>query len=330
MNELQKNILNIMQADFPIVQRPFAEMATVVACDEQDVLEQVAELKQRAIIRRIGAIFDAAHMGYSSTLVAAKVPEEKVLLFVEAVNKLPGVSHNYGRAHRFNVWFTLTVPDTKCIEPILGQLSREFGLTDIYSLPAERLFKIYVNFDLHENGADEKPKSEKPPLPHASVAGETISFSPQQIELIRQLQKDLPVVSEPFDWIADQIAMDADAILAQIHEWKETGVIRRFGASLRHQKVGFAVNGMVVFEVPDQRIELAGSQLAGFQQVSHCYQRPDAKGWPYNLFAMTHCRSKEELDHVVEQMVEKVRPIQYAILQTTAEYKKTNVTYFMD
>jgi DNA-binding Lrp family transcriptional regulator len=328
MNELQKKILNVMQAYFPIVQRPYAEMARGLNCEEQEILEQAAGLKQAGIIRRIGAIFDAAHLGYSSTLVAAQVPEVKVEAFVDAANKLAGVSHNYGRAHAFNVWFTLTVPRLPMIEDIIRQLRNDFGVKEIYSLPAERLFKIQVDFDFENNGT-KAAYEVKPPLSRNAVDSGP-AFSRQQMELIRQLQEDMAVVSSPFDAISEQISMPVEDMLTQIRQWKESGVIRRFGASLRHQKAGFTVNGMVVFSVAEEQIEASGKDLACFGQVSHCYQRPTAKGWPYNLFAMTHCRTKEELKKTVEQMVEKVRPIQYDVLQTTAEYKKTNVKYFVE
>ncbi len=329
MNEVQKKILNIIQSCFPITYRPYAVIAQSLGCEESEILQQTAELKAQGIIRRIGAIFNAAHLGYCSTLVAAKVPSEKLKEFVDAVNLLPGVSHNYARAHMFNVWFTLTVSNPRLLEDILHDLRHVFQVTDLYSLPAERLFKINVNFDMDDNRTIPVSPSARSPLPVA-IPPRMDPLSQQQIGLVRQLQEDLPVLAEPFQWAADQIPMPAEKLLKQIVQWQQSGLIRRFGATLQHQKVGFNVNAMIVFEVAPPQIEAAGHQLAAFPQVSHCYQRPAAPNWPYRLFAMTHCRTEEELEKVVMQMVEQIHPLRYDILRTTAEYKKTNVKYFME
>jgi len=155
-------------------------------------------------------------------------------------------------------------------------------------------------------------------------------LSQQQMALVRQLQEDLPVMAEPFQWAVDQISMPAEDVLEQIAQWKQSGLIRRFGASLTHQKAGFTVNAMVVFEVSSRQVEAAGHQLAAFPQVSHCYQRPTAPDWPYRLFAMSHCRTEEELKKLAAQMVEQIHPLRYDILRTVAEYKKTNVKYYME
>lgn len=329
MNEVQKKILNIIQTRFPITHRPYAAIAQVLKCEEPEILQQTAELKAQGIIRRIGAIFDAAHLGYCSTLVAAKVPSEKLKEFVDAVNLLPGVSHNYGRAHAFNVWFTLTVSNPRLLEDILHDLRHVFQVTELYSLPAERLFKINVNFDMDDNRSIPVSPPAPSPLPGA-IPPLMEPLSQQQIALVRQLQEDLPVLAEPFQWAADQIPLPMEKLLGQIVQWQQSGLIRRFGATLQHQKAGFNVNAMIVFEVSPQQLETAGRQLASFPQVSHCYQRPTAPDWPYRLFAMSHCRTEEELQKLVAQMVEQIHPLRYDILRTTAEYKKTNVKYFME
>ena len=109
MNELQRRLLNIIQGRFPIEAGPFAALAAQLDTTEEDIICQVEQLKESGIIRRVGPVFDAAYLGYVSTLVAVQVPSEQIDAFVADVNALPGVSHNYGRDHKFNVWFTLTM-----------------------------------------------------------------------------------------------------------------------------------------------------------------------------------------------------------------------------
>ena len=147
MNALQKKILNIIQADFPIVPHPFADLAARLDSSEPEIIDRIKQLKQDGIIRALGPVFNPAHLGYTSTLVAAQVPPEKLDPFIAEVNALPGVSHNYGRQHAYNLWFTLTMRGLDLIDRTLHALREKFDIDKIYSLPAVRLFKIRVNFD---------------------------------------------------------------------------------------------------------------------------------------------------------------------------------------
>jgi len=325
MNQLQKQILNIIQAQFPIVLHPFAALANQVNSKEAEIIRQINQLKQTGIIRRIGAVFNAAHLGYVSTLVGAQVPPEKLNAFVADVNAIPGVSHNYGRDHIYNIWFTLTVPGQKIINQTIERLRQNHNIAAVYSLPAEKRFKMRVYFDFlnrqnhDKNNTITDSKKITPPC-----------LSDLQISLIRQLQQDLPIISRPFHVIAENIDADINFILQQIIDWKSSGLMRRFGAVIRHQQAGFNANGMVVFEVDPKNIDTSGHLLAAYPQVSHCYQRPTVPDWPYNLFAMTHCESEPQLRDLVKGMVAQIKPKQYDILLSTQEYKKTNVKYFLE
>ena len=328
--DLPKKILGIIQGRFPIVERPFAEVAREVDSNEAEVLAAIKELREEGVIRRIGAIFEAKRLGYVSTLVAAQVSREQIEAFVADVNSLAGVSHNYGREHPFNVWFTLTAPDEKTIEKTLYDLKMKHNIEEIYSLPAIRLFKIKVDFDI--NGINSKFKIQNVKLQNKNqkkIETRAQTLDEQQKVLVRELQEDLLVAAAPYEAVAKVVGMEQQEVLEQIRQWKADGTIRRFGASVRHHKIGYTVNGMAVFALPEDRIEEAGSLLAEYKQVSHCYQRPEAPGWPYNLFAMTHCRSEKELDDLVNEMAEKIQPLDHGVLMTTAEYKKDNVKYFL-
>jgi DNA-binding Lrp family transcriptional regulator len=148
MDETDRQILNRIQSDFPITERPYAAIASELGLPEPEILQRVAQLKAKGIIRRIGANFVPGKLGYVSTLCAARVPEDKVDMFAETVNRYPGVTHNYLRDHPFNVWFTFIAPSMAEIEESLDRISRETGVADILNLPATRVFKIRAHFSL--------------------------------------------------------------------------------------------------------------------------------------------------------------------------------------
>ena len=148
MDTIDKKILNIIQKDFPLVKEPFNMVAEKVGVTEDEILERIARMKQEGIIRRIGAVFDSKKMGFVSTLCAARVPEEKLKVFVEVVNSYVGVTHNYRRSHEYNVWFTFIASDEETLKQSLAEIHDRTGIADIISMRAVRTFKIDATFEL--------------------------------------------------------------------------------------------------------------------------------------------------------------------------------------
>ena len=148
MDKTDKLILNRIQSDFPITTRPFNTIAQALNLTEQDVIKRIQQLKENGIIRRIGGNFVPEKLGFVSTLCAAKVPEDKVKVFATAVNRYPGVTHNYQRDNEFNIWFTFIAPSMEEIEKNLKDIAVETGVSEILNLPATRVYKIKAQFDL--------------------------------------------------------------------------------------------------------------------------------------------------------------------------------------
>ena len=147
IDKLDRLILNEIQRNFPVTHRPFLVLSRKLKMREKEVMERVQKLKDLGIIRRIGASFSARAVGFSSTLCAAKVPEERIEEFVAVVNTYPGVTHNYEREGDYNIWFTLIAHSKKRIDQILAEISRKTGVKDILNLPALKTFKIAVDFN---------------------------------------------------------------------------------------------------------------------------------------------------------------------------------------
>ncbi len=145
MDPRDKRLLNEIQADFPVERHPYRVLGDRLDMSEDEVLERIAKLKNQGIIRRFGASINSRRVGYVSTLLAAKAPQDKFDVFVETVNACPGVTHNYERKHEYNVWFTLIAPSEDEKKRTILDLIEKTG-TDILELPAKRIFKIRVDF----------------------------------------------------------------------------------------------------------------------------------------------------------------------------------------
>lgn len=148
MDNLDRQLLNLIQEEFPLTARPYLEIGRRLNLSEKEVISRLERLKKVGIIRRIGAVFDLRRLGYVSTLCALKVPPERLQEVARVVNSFPGITHNYLREHEYNMWFTLIGPSRQHLEEVMEEIKVRTGLTDLLELPAERSFKIKVNFNL--------------------------------------------------------------------------------------------------------------------------------------------------------------------------------------
>lgn len=147
MDDTDKQLLNILQSGFPIAPRPFRALAERTGIPESEIMDRVARLKEAGIIRKIGASFDTRKLGHASVLVAARVPEDRLEEVAATISSFPQVTHNYGRDFEYNLWFTVVSDGTAGIDRILQQMRDRTGISELHQLPAERLFKIEVNFE---------------------------------------------------------------------------------------------------------------------------------------------------------------------------------------
>jgi DNA-binding Lrp family transcriptional regulator len=148
LDDTDRKILNRIQSDFPIDRHPYRLLAAELELEEEEILRRVAHLKDAGIIRRIGGNFAPEKLGFASTLCAARVPQDKMALFTRTVNRFPGVTHNYQRDNRYNVWFTFIAPSMEEIAANLEQIRRDTGVDDILNLPATQVYKIKAHFKL--------------------------------------------------------------------------------------------------------------------------------------------------------------------------------------
>lgn len=150
LDETDRQLLNLVQVRFPVVPEPYRELAQKLRISEAEVLERLDKLLREKIIRRLGGIFDSRKVGYCGTLCAMKVEPEKVDDVAAVVNSYPGVTHNYLREHDYNMWFTLLAESEAKLYEIIGEIRNCTGVAFLVSLPAEKIFKIRVNFELSE------------------------------------------------------------------------------------------------------------------------------------------------------------------------------------
>lgn len=326
MDDLDKELLNEIQWTFPLVTRPFDAIAKKFDTTPEIVKQRLKQLKEIGVLRQLSAIFDTRKLGYTSSLVAMEIEPDKLEYVANQINRHPGVSHNYERDHQFNLWFTLAVPPGSDLKTELEKFNVLKGIKKVRMLPTLQLFKIGVKLDMvDEKKHDVAPTEEKKQVKNAK-------FEPTEEDknFIRELQKDMDIIDEPFVKAAKNLGITEKELFEKMKHYEEYGVMRRFAAILRHRQVGFTANGMIVWKVPEDRISEVGEVLGSFPQISHCYERPTYPDWPYNVFSMIHCKTHEEANEMAKTIQDQIHVDDYRILFSSREFKKTRVEYFVE
>ena len=325
LDNIDKQILNDIQWTFPLVDRPFLELVKKYHITEDEIIHRIKKLKETGIIRQISAIFDTRKLGYKSALVAFAVDKNKIDEVANEINKHPGVSHNYERNHEYNVWFTLAVPPNGDMKADLDKMASLDGVLKYRVLPTLKMFKIGVKLDM----VNDDPEKPNPSDDVKNLETKSEKISEIDREYIRQLQKDIEIIKEPFKTIAENLGIPSSELFNKIKEYESIGIMRRFAAILRHRQAGFTANGMIVWKIPEDNVDEKGIKIASFPQVSHCYRRPIYPDWEFNLFSMIHARTIEAAEKIAKEISTVIGIEEYKILFSSREFKKERVRYFV-
>ncbi len=149
-------------------------------------------------------------------------------------------------------------------------------------------------------------------------------------KVVKAIQHGMPKSLTPYEDMAKEVSITTDELLGVLNGWAENKKLRRIGAIINHFQVGLQAGMMTVWEVPEERLEEVGEQLAGFEEVSHAYIRPCSDDWPYNFYTMVHGSSDEEVKNTIERMSETCGVKNYSGLGTIKELKKVPPTYIVN
>jgi DNA-binding Lrp family transcriptional regulator len=324
-SEKDARVLNRVQMGIPCASEPFRVIAEEIGLTEDEVLETVTRLKKNKIIRNISGIFNGKRLGYFLSLVAFEVPVEKVDAAAEIISSHPGVSHNYLRNHRYNIWFTLAEESEEDFERTVSVLAVKAEATDSLVLKNEQLLKIGVFLNIGDN---EDANDITAPL--SPEYASYLELDETAKDAVILLQQDLPVERSPFKIIAQrgEYLQTEDQLLSYFLAFIESGIMRRYAAVLKHRSAGYTANAMTAWK-SDELTDL--DFFVNEKSISHLYMRTVYPGrWEHPLFAMIHAKSKKELNSIIKDLSEKSGITDYLALESLKEFKKKRVTYFSE
>lgn len=315
MDQRDRELLGALQGEIPLVSTPYAVLGQQLDMSEKEVIKRTERLRRDGVVRSLAAQFDPRALGYRSCLVAARVAPSRIDEAAAVINAHPGVTQNYRRNNDLNLWFTLFVsPQSKIgLEQTIDILGRAADCETVRALPTLKLYKT-------SSGDGES---------HDGAHADSTPLTPNEIEAVRLLQRDLPLQPRPFDVLArNSGAIGVDELLAAARTLQKRGQIRRICASVASRKPGFVASAMGVWVVPQDAVDDYAVKLAQHRAVSHCYLRPVFDDWPYNVYTTVHARSVDECESVINDLAADTNLRQKQALFPTREYKKTRASFF--
>ena len=314
-----RDLLNTLQADVPLAATPFAIIGQMIDMSEKEVIKRTDRLRKEGHLRQISAAFDPRAFGYRSSLVAARVNEERLESAAGIISSHPGVYRNYRRNHAFNLWFTIAVPPTSRLglERTVEILGKEAECEVVRLLPALRSFRG-ASSEPPESGSDESNGSD-------SVAE---APSGREIEIIKLLQTELPLHPRPFDVLARNAGMSGEELIEAGQEFARKQQMKRYGAVLQLRRSNFSASVMGVWKVDGEQVDRVASIMTAHKAVSQCYLRPTYPDWPFNLFTIVHGRSVDECESVLAELSDQTGVLDMQALFPVREFKRSRVPLF--
>ncbi len=307
LTQLQQDIINNFQKGFPLCSNPYLTIAqklnsiNATANVEEQITElsvhsAITDLDNSGVISRIGPVFDHKKAG-ASTLAALAVKEEDLDKVASIVNQFEQVNHNYARGSHFdktnyNLWFVVTASDPVALNNVLTRIELLTGLK-VLILPMEASYHLDLAFAINVTG-NASPKFNEEPLPNAVIDNTAQLSEIKKSQLRKLIETGLPKLLKPYEELAKNVDCSEHQVITQLLNWQQSGLVRRFGLVVKHRKLGYNANAMVVWNIDSDKVDAIAAKLAKREEVSLCYRRPRRlPDWPYNLFCMIHGTDKD-------------------------------------
>ncbi len=319
-----RELLQWLQDDFPVMKNPWKAGARKLRISEREVLARTQRLHREGIIRTLHTFVYFQKLGSgNSTLVAMIVPDNDIDRIVAVINEYPQVTHNYRRNHAYNIWFTITERDKGALQRTFEEIKRRTGTPDsaIIDLRTTHVFKVDVRFQLTGTGCGT-----------SAFRNETI-LADLQLDnidqtLLRITQEGIPLVREPFQAIAQIAGVSHNEVIQRLNRLYKVGIIKRIGISINQRKLGIVANALVAWKIPPDSVEVVGTRMASFSEVTHCYERNIVPGmWEYNIFTVLHGYNRQSVEELVKRLSDAIGIQDNVILLSTEQYKRTSMIH---
>ena len=324
MDEKDRLLLTYLHNGVPLVERPFGVLAEKTGVDGAEILVRIQRLMQEGLLTGVRAVFDFRMFHYQSSWVAMRFESSELDANTEIILQHPGVIYACERDHDFNFWFYLAVPAGHDLELHVRCLEKLSGAKEALLLPVRKVLKgtdllsVLDAVAFPEMGEHyEKRQKICPP-----------ELTKEEMEIIFGLQEPFPLTDEPFRKIAREVNLPEAKVFDTIKVLVQKGFLRRIGSFSRTPAAGFPPKTLVVWQIPEEKLERIENGINEFEEVLYGDRRPSYPGFPHSLYTMIRAGNAAELEVVTRRIQDKIGKWPHRVLETVRELKKTGMKYF--
>ncbi|MFH0985586.1 MAG: hypothetical protein V1882_08630 [Candidatus Omnitrophota bacterium] len=324
MDEKDRLLLTLLQNGLSLTSRPFDALSAKTGVGGAEILLRIQRLKREGAFRDIKAILDPRAFRYQGAWVAARTRHEDFARYSEVFGKHPGVLYGCERDSDFNFWFFIAVPAEHDLELHVRCLEKIAGVERGLFLPSKKVFKSRDPWNSLDAGI-------------FSVAWEhslrrqtekTSALSAEAIAMIRRLQEPFPFTDEPYQKIALDLGITETEVLGQLDSLQEKGYLKRIGIFQKQAAIPSSEKILVVWQIPEEKIEQVGTEIAGFKEISCVDQRLVLEEFPYSLYATVQIGMTAELEVLIKSIQDRIGKWPYRVLATDREFSREGIRYF--
>ena len=324
MDGKDRLLLTYLQNGLPLTPRPFEVLAAKIGTDSADLLVRIQRLKKEGTFGGIRAILDPRAFHYQSAWVATQIHPSEIESRTEVFWQHPGVIYGCEREHEFNVWFFIAAPADHDLELHVRCLEKLSGAQLTLFLPVRKVFKGIDLLSSLNAGAFPamNERFEKRQKDRSS------DLTAEETGMIRELQEPFPLTDEPYQKIASDLRSTEAQALERMKSLVEKGCLKRIGSFLNPVAPPLETRTLVVWQIPEEKLERIGPEIAEFREVLYADRRPAYTEFPYSLYTMIRAETAAELEVVTRRMQDRIGKWPHRVLATTRELKKVEMRYF--
>lgn len=345
MDEKDRLLLTYLQNGLPLTLRPFEVWSSKLGVDSAELLVRIQRLKKEGRPREnfhgasfggIKAIWNSRAFHYQSAWVAMEIRKahegkepqvhcEELRSRTEVIWEHPGVIYGCQREHEFNVWFFLAVPSGHDLELHVRCLEKLAGAHQTLFLPLRKVFKG-EDFLSSLDGKTFPFVNER--FDQRQKIGLGIDLAPEEMDMIRQLQEPFPLTDEPYREIAARAKTTEARVLERLKALTGKGYLKRIGSFSKPAEAALAAKALVVWRIPEEKLERCGPAMAEFHEVFYADRRPAYPEFPFSLYTMILAKTAAEVEVVTRHIQDRIGKWPHRVLETVQEFKKERLKYF--
>ncbi|MDO8848016.1 MAG: hypothetical protein Q7W51_06495 [Coriobacteriia bacterium] len=321
LDHTAEQVLTVLAGGLPVTARPYAELGTRAGLPEADVLSVLRALRDGHRVRRIGAEFSPAGLGYHAALGGLAIPEDRTEDVASMLGALPNITHVFELDDRYRLWYVLASPSRTRLEIAEAELARSAGAADRYRVLPDELYKVTAAFDT--DGA--------PEIPDRIDAEAGPALDRDEKALVRLLQGDLALAERPFAELVHTLGecgfdIDERWALDRTQDLAASGALRRIGATLRTREEPWR-SALTVWRSPRDPAA-AGALIASFPEVLHAFERRVPGGMA--VLAVIEGQTRAEIDRAIERIRIAGELDAPRIAYPLREYARSPMRYFTE